>query len=451
LACIGGARDIAADRSPESRLPEENQPNNRPRPLFRWMAASRSPWLWLSSAAVAAVVALLVASLPYPPWETRSSADHQTVAPTVASPAAPTVSAAAAPGVADTIFTWRDGAGMLRRTGIPGARYDAFVAASRRQIDEAQRALAAAQGNRLRAALAPVFEQIDERVSGYADWVFDWWTSWILLASTFGWTWDGLATGSPLTLPDRIQVKLVAAVQEQFIGRVFEPRVLEPQIDAALGSEIAATRDELLADCAKDQQSFADFIRSEARQVERQDPAQGWIPDPAWARGAAIFAPLCDPAGGIDEATLRAEFPVLLELKSGDSPINDVIVRMARPFATKLISFVVLPVIIAAILGGMVLPLFSQLPSILANVVTGILTGAFGALIIGIAASASVDWLLNRTDASLNRAGFEATVRKALISTERDFESRVTAAQQRAVDRQMQAVATAMAGKITAP
>jgi len=434
-------------------LPEENEPKIRPRSLFRRVAAARVPRVWLLCAAVAAVIAvLLAASLPYPPWEVRSSADRRASAPSpepsAAPPAAP---AAAAPGAAQAIFVWRDDEGVVRRAGIPSARYDEFVAAARRQIEEQQQALAATQGSRLRAALAPVFEQIDERVSGYADWVFDWWTSWILLARTFRWTWDELAAGPPLTLPDRIQAKLVAAVQEQFIGRVFGPRVLEPQIDDALRGELAAIREELLADCAKDQQSFADFIRSEARQVERQNPAQGWIPDPSWDRGAATFGPLCDPAGAVDEAALRAEFPVLLELKTADSPVNDVIVRMARPFATKLISFVVLPVIVAAILGGIVLPLFSQLPSVLANVVTGILTGAFGALIIGIAASASVDWLLNRTDASLNRAGFEATVRKAIISTERDFESGVIDAQRRAIDRQMQAVATAMAGKIAAP
>jgi uncharacterized membrane protein YedE/YeeE len=124
---------------------------------------------------------------------------------------------------------------------------------------------------------------------------------------------------------------------------------------------------------------------------------------------------------------------------------------MARPFATKLISFIVLPVIIAAVLGGILLPLFSQLPSVLANVVTGVLTGALGALIIGFGASASVDWALNRTDAALNRAGFEATVRKAIISVERDFETRVLDAQQRSVDRQLEALETAMAGKAASP
>ncbi len=397
------------------------------------------------------VVIFLVASLPYPPWEKRSSANRQATAPSAEPSPGPAAPAAAAVGGAYTIFAWRDGEGVLLRAGIAAARYDEFVAAARRQIEVDQRALAVAQGNRLRAGLAPLFEQIDERVSGYADWAFDWWTSWILLTRTFGWTWDELTTGSLLTLPDRVQTKLVASVREQFIGRVLEPRVLEPRIDAALHGELAATREEVLGDCAKYQQSVTDFIRSEARRVERQDPAQGWVPDPSWDHSAAAFQPLCDQAGAVDETALRAEFPVLLELKTADNPINDVILRLARPFATKLISFVVLPVIIAAILGGIVLPLFGRLPSVLANVVTGILTGAFGALVIGLAASASVDWVLNRTDATLNRAGFEATVRKAIIATERDFEARVLAAQERAVDQQMQAMATAISGKIAAP
>ena len=117
----------------------------------------------------------------------------------------------------------------------------------------------------------------------------------------------------------------------------------------------------------------------------------------------------------------------------------------------KLISFVVLPVIVAAILGGILLPLFGRLPGVLANVITGILTGAVGALIIGFAASASVDWLLNRTDAALNRAGFEASVRKAIIAVESDFETRVLDAQQRSIDRQLEALMAAMAGKSAQP
>src|SRR5216683_5259621 len=260
---MGGSRDKKGPTGPRSpRLPEENEPNIGPaRSVFRRAAAAtRSPWVWLSCAAAAAVVViLLVASLPYPPWEPRSTSNRRATAPSAEPSTAPAAPAAAAAGAAYTIFAWRDGEGVLRRAGIATARYDEFVAGARRQIEEDQRALAVAQGNRLRAGLAPLFEQIDERVSGYADWVFDWWTSWILLSRTFGWAFDDLSTGSLLTLPDRVQTKLVASVREQFIGRVLEPRVLEPRIDAALHGELAATREEVLGDCAKYQQSVTDF------------------------------------------------------------------------------------------------------------------------------------------------------------------------------------------------
>jgi len=399
---------------------------------------------------------LLLVVLVWQMEQSPPSADRRTTAP-AASPAAPVGALASDPaGSSFTIFAWRDGQGALRRAGIDAARYDEFVAATRRQFEAGQQALAAARSKRLRIGLAPLFDEIDERVADYADWAFNWWTSWILLARTFGWMWDGVTSGAPLTLPDRVQVQLVAAVQEQFVGRVLQPPVLEPKIDAVLHGTLVGMREDLLGDCAKYQPILADFVRREAQRVERRDPAQGWIPDPLWDRSAATFQPLCDPGAVVDDNALRAEFPVLLELKTADSPVadspvNDVILRLARPFATKLISFIVLPVIIAAILGGILLPLFSQLPSVLANVITGVLTGALGALIIGSAASASVDWVLNRTDAAFNRAGFEATVRKAIIAVERDFETRVLDAQQRAADRSLQALATAMAGNVTPP
>ena len=143
--------------------------------------------------------------------------------------------------------------------------------------------------------------------------------------------------------------------------------------------------------------------------------------------------------------------PILLEVTTAEGPVNDVILRLARPFATKLVSFVVLPVIVAALLGGVLLPLFGLLPSVLANVITGALTGAAGALIIGFAASASVDWVLNRTDAALNRAGFEASVHKAIIAAEDDFVTRLHAVEQHSTDRQMERMTTSLLGKVAAP
>src|SRR4029077_19681569 len=136
------------------------------------------------------------------------------------------------------------GKGALRRAAIDTARYDEFVLTTRRQFEADQQSLAAARTSRLRTGLAPLFDEIDERVAGYADWAFNWWTSWILLARTFGWTWDGVTSGSPLTLPDRVQARLVAAVQQEFTERVLEPRALEPKIDAALHGTLIAMQDD---------------------------------------------------------------------------------------------------------------------------------------------------------------------------------------------------------------
>jgi hypothetical protein len=94
-----------------------------------------------------------------------------------------------------------------------------------------------------------------------------------------------------------------------------------------------------------------------------------------------------------------------------------------------------------------VLPLFGRLPNIISGVVTGIITGAAGALIIGFSASASVDWLLNRTDEALSRPQFEADVRDAVAAAEADFESKVLGVERRSIERHFQDVAAAVTGR----
>ena len=353
-------------------------------------------------------------------------------------------------GASYVIFTWHDDTGTLRRAGVDQAHYDEFVAAQQRQIESDARAMSVARVSRLRAGLTPVFAEIVERTPDYSDWAFDWWTSWILLGKTFRWTWEGLITGSPLDMPDRVQAQLIQDIEQQFAGRVVEPATLDTKIEAAITATRASLREEFSARCGKYQRALVEFVRREARQVERQDPAQGWIPDPSWEARAAGFEPLCKTDGIADQPAVRAELSQMFELTGADSPINEVILRLARPFATKLISFIVLPVVAAALLGGFLLPLFGLLPNVLANVVTGILTGAAGALLIGFAASTSVDWVLSQTDAALNRAGFEVSVHKALTAAEDAFEARMLEAQQRAAERQLQTMADVLTGKIGA-
>ena len=434
-------------------MQEENTPKKSGATLaIRWRSAA-SRRSWLLPFCVGLAVGLLVVSVIAILWLSRDAPTPATAAAArvAAEPPLQAAPAAEPPGIPRTIFLWRDDQGGLRRTAVDSVRYDEFVAAEQRQIEEDMRAMAAGRSSRLRAALAPFFAEIDERVPGYADWAFDWWTSWILLARTFRWTLEDLLAGPLLELPDRVQAQLVSEVREQFIGRVLEPQALEPGFDTMLDASLAAWREDLAAGCGKYQRALAQFVRREATRVERQDAAQGWIPDPGWDRAAAGFRPLCDPDAAVGAPALRPEPPRLFELIATDSPINDVVLRMARPFATKLISFLVLPIVAAAVLGGFLLPLFGLLPNLLANVVTGIVTGAAGALIIGFVASSAVDWVLSRTDAALNRAGFEASVHKAVGAAEQDFATRVLEVQQRSTERQWQTMAAALTGRIAVP
>jgi hypothetical protein len=431
---------------------EDNTQSTLRARLGAMKAAGRA---WLLPFCVGLIAGLIVLPLIGLVWLWRgpeSSPALPAAAVTAAPP--PQAEAAGEPASASyVVFAWRDDEGVMRRAGVDREHYDEFVSAQQRRLEADAQAMSRARASRLRAGLAPIFEEIDERVPAYADWAFDWWTSWILLAKTFRWTWEGLMAGSPFDMPDRVQARLVQEIEQQFAARVIEPVTLESKMTAALAASETTSRAEFSTRCRQYQGALTEFVRREARRVERQDPAQGWVPDPSWDAKAAGFAPLCDAAGNIYQppASAPSELSRSLELTGTDSPINDVILRLARPFATKLISFIVLPVIAAALLGGFLLPLFGLLPNVLANIVTGILTGAAGALIIGFAASTSVDWLLSRTDAALNRAGFEVSVHKALTAAEDSFEARLLENQQRAAEQQLQAMATTLAGKIAVP
>ncbi len=240
---------------------------------------------------------------------------------------------------------------------------------------------------------------------------------------------------------------MVDAIQQQFDALVLESVTTEAKLAPAIDRSRVAAQTEWLRGCRKYQDGMGDFVRQEARRVERYDAVQGWLPEPDWNGRKATFQTICRPAGPLEDTVLRPEITASLTAMSSGGPVDDVILRMARPFATKLISFVVLPIIVTALIGGLVLPLFGLLPNIISGVVTGIITGAAGALIIGFSASASVDWLLNRTDEALSRPQFEADVHTAVVTAEASFEGKILDAQRRSIERQIAAVTFALTGQ----
>src|SRR5205085_34143 len=121
-------------------------------------ALARARWLWPFCAGLAVGICLVVFfGFPRLDREPELSAP---VTPLTSEPR-PSSSMAGKPTAASlTTFEWRDEAGVLRRTKVETARYNEFVAAQLRQLDQDQQALATARSNRLRAALAPIFADI---------------------------------------------------------------------------------------------------------------------------------------------------------------------------------------------------------------------------------------------------------------------------------------------------
>src|SRR5271155_6113564 len=79
LARIWRSNAHEGQGSAESGLPEENEPNITP---ARSALRLGSAWVWLFCAGVAAGVGgLLVAGLPYPPWQPPPPANHRISAP----------------------------------------------------------------------------------------------------------------------------------------------------------------------------------------------------------------------------------------------------------------------------------------------------------------------------------------------------------------------------------
>ncbi len=336
------------------------------------------------------------------------------------------------------MVAWTGADGLPYRATADGARYREFVALERRQAEEDLRRVGERASSRVHAALVPIFEEIEARVPEFGAWAFDWWTSWILLGHAIRWVWDEFPRGPIFRMPDRVQARLVAEIERQFDALVLQPDVDEPKLAQAIERTLTAARADIAEVCARHLAAVRTFLKEQARQAERGDGSGGWAPVGA-TEGAATFTLPCGGDIRREEAMVRAELQKLGERRHVDDPVGEVILRMSRPFATKLISYVVLPVIVTGLIGGIALPLLGILPNVLSGVIAGILTGAFGAAIIGFSASASVDWLINRADERRNRGGFEVQVRRAVIASREALESGIVEIQHQFTQNQLRA------------
>lgn len=232
--------------------------------------------------------------------------------------------------------------------------------------------------------------------------------------------------GQILNLPDTVQTQLNIEIREQYNSIVLRPEVLEPQMQAILDRSIALVQREILQICSQQDDNLRQFIRNETQQIERFDKAAGWVSIPPGSGDGELtrVASICSSASLVDSNQLVSELLVDQPMGHLDAGVNDVILRLSRPFATKLVSFLVLPLVATAVAGGITLPFIGVAGGLFAGVLAG---GATSALIIGFSSSAAVDWLLTRADEAVSRDDFEANLRHAVNTSATRFEDRVAA------------------------
>jgi hypothetical protein len=323
-------------------------------------------------------------------------------------------------------FYWKSNDGDLYRGTIDAGPFRRFATNKAQQIAELQSGSLAKSEEQIRAELRPVLTSIEQRVTDYGDWMYNWWTAWILLTQALGWTWQGLIDGNILRLPDVVQNSLIVEIRSKYNEIVLRPDVLEPQMQAILDRTIAGVQRDLLQICSRYDDDLRTFVRAEAADVEKFEPSgTRWEPVSDDTARAIAVASACrttdlDSGSSLVDA-LMAEKP----MGDLDDGVNDVILRLSRPFATKLISFIALPVVATAVAGGLALPFIGLAGGAFAGLLAG---GAVSAMVIGFSSSAAVDWLLTRADEAISRDDFEGNLRRAVHVSATRFEERVVGA-----------------------
>ncbi len=323
---------------------------------------------------------------------------------------------AAAPARAETLAVVAPGTngGCTLRAAPPGthaAETAALAAGATRLEGLAGRLLGDAAAMRLGPAR--------EGVPGFGDWAYGWVQSYVTSYRILARGVVGLARASSqegeAPLAARIAEEMAEPIRSEFRARVLRPTLG----DGGFAADLAHVGGALDA-------AWSQALAASAARLASLPPA----PAGAQATHRLDFAAAGAPLAPALAATAPADPMALLAEDGADG--GTVFLRSMRPMAARL---------------GAVLVRLSEAGSIVAA------GGAFGfalagmpGTVVGIAggvgASWGIDWLLNRLDASLNRAAFEAQALEAIARAEQRLASEAAAAAARVLATRLAALDT---------
>jgi hypothetical protein len=297
---------------------------------------------------------------------------------------------AALPARAETIAIAPPGGQACRLHAAPAGTH----AAERAALDAEATVIAGLAARLLADAAAMRLGPARERVPGFGDWAYGWVQSYV---TSYRILWRG-ASGVVHSVATEGEVPLAAHIAEEMaepIRAEFRARVLLP----ALGEDSFAA--DLAHVGAAVDAAWGAALAASAARIARLPQAAG--PPTHGLNLAAAALPM---APGL-VAAAPADPMALLAEDGADG--GTVFLRSMRPMAARLAAVAVRLTeagsVVAA--GGAFGFALAGMPGTLVGIGTGI------------GASWAIDWLINRLDASLNRASFEAQAIEAIARAER--------------------------------
>lgn len=320
-------------------------------------------------------------------------------------------------------ITWEGAGGVAYRATVRGRAYESFLADARRRVAAVGGRAEARFQERLADELKPIFAEVEARIPDYGEWVFNWWTSYILLVRGVGAIVDQVAGGTEQSLEQVTQRVMADEIKARYAQIVLPPDEFRPALRQAVAGAVAAARTELRQACDEFRLRFAGFLIEHAQVVEFQTSAKGWAPDQGWQARVAENRP-CAAAGRRLEAAvadLEAGYDATLDATGA---IDDVAIRITRPFVTTVVSAGLSASSMAGIAVSLGFP-----PALVA-------TPAMAAVLTK-SAFTLVDLGLSQLDETLNRASFEQAVGEAVARSRAAFERSAVAAAHAAIGREL--------------
>ncbi len=311
-------------------------------------------------------------------------------------------------GSGQRLVTWDAGAGITYRATVRARALDEFQAFNRAWAEGLRRRFEARFHERLVAEMVPVFADVDRRIPEYGEWVFNWWTSYILMVKGMGAIVTQVADGTEQTLQEVAEKVMSDAIKERYVEIVLSPQRFRPALHQAVARAAVDTVKELGAACEEMRGRFVALVSEHGHDVELRTADGAWLADRGW-QARLTREGYCPSPGkhvGASVAALEAAAPTTFGVTGA---IDDVAIRITRPFVTTMVS----AGLSASSLAGLATAIGIPAALVATPAMAAVLTKSAFTL---------VDLMLSELDEALNRESFETAVHDAVARARSEFE-----------------------------